>query len=172
MPIQFDVDPTVAQLVASTAEFVREVVVPAERECGGSVHDAPEALRETLQKAARDAGVFAPHVPERWGGHGLDLRGQAAVFEAAGYSLLGPLALNCAAPDEGNMHLLEKVATEEQKQAYLRPLAAGEIRSCFAMTEPAPGAGADPRSLRTTATRVPGGWRLDGHKWFITGAHR
>ncbi|MFI5877323.1 acyl-CoA dehydrogenase family protein [Streptomyces sp. NPDC051445] len=170
MPIQFDVDPTVSQLTAATAAFVREVVVPAEHECRGSVHDAPEALREMLQKAAREAGVFAPHVPARWGGHGLDLRGQAAVFEAAGYSLLGPLALNCAAPDEGNMHLLEKVATEEQQQKYLRPLAAGEIRSCFAMTEPAPGAGADPRSLRTTATRVPGGWRIDGRKWFITGA--
>ncbi|WP_151476325.1 acyl-CoA dehydrogenase family protein [Streptomyces albicerus] len=171
MPIQFDVDPPVARLAAATAEFVREVVIPAERECGGSVHDAPESLRETLQKGAREAGVFAPHVPTRWGGHGLDLRGQAVVFEAAGYSLLGPLALNCAAPDEGNMHLLEKVATEEQQARFLGPLAAGEVRSCFAMTEPAPGAGADPRSLRTTATRVPGGWRIDGRKWFISGAH-
>ncbi|MGW1675412.1 acyl-CoA dehydrogenase family protein [Streptomyces sp. NPDC002324] len=171
MPIQFDVDPTVAQLAASTSAFVRDVVIPAERACGGSVHDAPEDLRQTLQKGAREAGVFAPHVPVRWGGHGLDLRGQAAVFEAAGYSLLGPLALNCAAPDEGNTHLLEKVATEEQQERYLRPLAAGEVRSCFAMTEPAPGAGADPRSLRTTATRVPGGWRIDGRKWFISGAH-
>ncbi|MFF9774206.1 acyl-CoA dehydrogenase family protein [Streptomyces sp. NPDC013978] len=171
MPIQFDVDPTSAQLAASTSAFVREVVIPAERACGGSVHDAPEDVRQTLQKGAREAGVFAPHVPERWGGHGLDLRGQAVVFEAAGYSLLGPLALNCAAPDEGNMHLLEKVATEEQQERYLRPLAAGDVRSCFAMTEPAPGAGADPRALRTTATRVPGGWRIDGRKWFISGAN-
>ncbi|BBC30364.1 Acyl-CoA dehydrogenase [Streptomyces graminofaciens] len=171
VPIQFDVDPTVAQLAEATSAFVREVVIPAERACGGSVHDAPETLRETLQKGAHDAGVFAPHVPTRWGGHGLDLRGQAVVFEAAGYSLLGPLALNCAAPDEGNMHLLEMVATEDQKERYLRPLAAGEVRSCFAMTEPAPGAGADPRSLRTTAIRVPGGWRIDGRKWFISGAN-
>src|ERR1044072_1578604 len=133
VPIQFDVDPTVAQLAASTAEFVREVVIPAERECGGSVHDAPEDLRQTLQKAAREAGVFAPHVPTRWGGHGLDLRGQAVVFEAVGYSLLGPLALNCAAPDEGNTHLLEVVATDEQKERYLRPLAAGGVRACFSM---------------------------------------
>ncbi|MDX3545536.1 acyl-CoA dehydrogenase family protein [Streptomyces europaeiscabiei] len=170
MSIQFDVDPTVAQLAASTSAFVHDVVIPAERACGGSVHEAPEDLRQTLQKGAREAGVFAPHVPTRWGGHGLDLRGQAVVFEAAGYSLLGPLALNCAAPDEGNMHLLEKVATEDQKERCLRPLAAGEVRSCFAMTEPAPGAGADPRSLRTTATRIPGGWRIDGRKWFISGA--
>jgi acyl-CoA dehydrogenase len=171
VPIQFDPDPVVTRLTEKTTEFVREVVIPAERACGGSVHDAPESLRRTLQQGAREAGVFAPHVPGHWGGHGLDLRGQAAVFEAAGYSLLGPLALNCAAPDEGNMHLLEKIATEEQKERYLRPLAAGETRSCFAMTEPAPGAGADPRSLRTTATRVPGGWRIDGRKWFITGAN-
>ncbi|WP_405624364.1 acyl-CoA dehydrogenase family protein [Streptomyces sp. NBC_00076] len=170
MPIQFEVDPSVARLAEATAEFVREVVIPAERECGGSVHDAPQALREALQKGAREAGVFAPHVPKRWGGHGLDLRGQAVVFEAAGYSVLGPLALNCASPDEGNMHLLEKVATEEQQARYLGPLAAGEYRSCFAMTEPAPGAGSDPRALRTTAVRVPGGWRIDGRKWFITGA--
>ena len=83
MPIQFDVDPTVAHLAAATSAFVRDVVIPAERACGGSVHDAPEDLRRTLQKGARDAGVFAPHVPLRWGGHGLDLRGQAVVFEAA-----------------------------------------------------------------------------------------
>jgi acyl-CoA dehydrogenase len=171
VPIQFDPDPVVTRLTERTTEFVREVVIPAERACGGSVHDAPESLRQNLHKGAREAGVFAPHVPGRWGGHGLDLRGQAAVFEAAGYSLLGPLALNCAAPDEGNMHLLEKIATERQKERYLRPLASGETRSCFAMTEPAPGAGADPRSLRTTATRVPGGWRIDGRKWFITGAN-
>jgi acyl-CoA dehydrogenase len=81
------------------------------------------------------------------------------------------LALNCAAPDEGNMHLLEVVATEEQKEKYLRPLAAGETRSCFAMTEPAPGAGADPSMLSTTATKVGDGWRIDGRKWFISGAH-
>jgi acyl-CoA dehydrogenase len=98
------------------------------------------------------------------------MRGQAVVFEEAGYSLLGPLALNCAAPDEGNMHLLHVVATPEQQERYLRPLAAGEVRSCFAMTEPAPGAGSDPRALTTAATRIPGGWRIDGRKWFISGA--
>jgi acyl-CoA dehydrogenase len=84
--------------------------------------------------------------------------------------LLGPLALNIAAPDEGNMHLLEQVATPEQQEAYLRPLAAGEIRSAFAMTEPAPGAGSDPAALQTRARLVDGRWQLDGRKWFITGA--
>ena len=130
----------------------------------------PAELRQQLQSQAREAGLLAPHVPKEWGGCGLDVRGQAVVFEEAGYSLLGPLALNCAAPDEGNMHLLERVAKREQKEQYLRPLAAGEIRSCFAMTEPAPGAGSDPAMLSTTATKVDGGWRIDGRKWFISGA--
>ena len=83
-------------------------------------------LRAELQAAARAAGLFAPHVGAEFGGLGLDVRGQAPVFEEAGYSLLGPLALNCAAPDEGNMHLLEVVASAEQKERYLRPLAAGD----------------------------------------------
>jgi len=170
MGISFDIDDEIAGIARRTADFVRDVVIPEELAGGGSVHHGPEPLRRELQQAARDAGVFAPHAAREWGGLGLDLRGQAVVFEEAGYSLLGPLALNCAAPDEGNTHLLQAVATGEQRERYLRPLAAGEIRSCFAMTEPAPGAGSDPRALATTATRVPGGWRIDGRKWFISGA--
>ncbi|MFC4503948.1 acyl-CoA dehydrogenase family protein [Streptomyces vulcanius] len=170
MAIGFDIDERVADLARRTTEFVRDVVLPEEQACDGNVHAGPEPLRRRLQEAARAAGVFAPHVGPEWGGLGLDLCGQAVVFEAAGYSLLGPLALNCAAPDEGNTHLLEVVATERQKERYLRPLAAGEVRSCFAMTEPAPGAGSDPRALATTATRTAGGWRIDGRKWFISGA--
>ncbi|MGW3961072.1 acyl-CoA dehydrogenase family protein [Amycolatopsis sp. NPDC005003] len=163
MPIEFTADEHVARLAERVREFVRDVVIPEEQACDGVLHDGPEPLRHRLQQAARDAGVFAPHLE-------LDLRGQAVVFEAAGYSLLGPLALNIAAPDEGNMHLLAKVAREDQRKRYLAPLAAGEVRSCFAMTEPAPGAGSDPRALATTASRVPGGWRIDGRKWFISGA--
>ncbi|GAA4621970.1 acyl-CoA dehydrogenase family protein [Actinoallomurus vinaceus] len=170
MSIDFEVDERAADIARRTTAFVRDVVLPEEQASDGNVHAGPEPLRRRLQEAARAAGVFAPHVGEEWGGLGLDLRGQAVVFEAAGYSLLGPLALNCAAPDEGNMHLLEVVATEEQKERYLRPLAAGEVRSCFAMTEPAPGAGSDPRALATTATRTASGWRIDGRKWFISGA--
>nr|WP_181359290.1 acyl-CoA dehydrogenase family protein [Streptomyces sporangiiformans] len=170
MSIGFEIDERVAALARRTTEFVRDVALPEEQACDGNVHDGPEPLRRRLQQAARAAGVFAPHVGAEWGGLGLDLCGQAVVFEAAGHSLLGPLALNCAAPDEGNMHLLEVVATEEQKERYLRPLAAGEVRSCFAMTEPAPGAGSDPRALVTTATKTESGWRIDGRKWFISGA--
>ncbi|QYX82736.1 acyl-CoA dehydrogenase family protein [Streptomyces akebiae] len=170
MPIPIDTDPSVTELAERTRQLVRDVVIPVETETGGRVHDGPEKVRRRLQDAAREAGLLAPHVGREWGGLGLNTLGQAVVFEEAGYSLLGPLALNIAAPDEGNMHLLEKVATQEQKRRYLAPLAAGDIRSCFAMTEPAPGAGSDPSALTTTATPVPGGWRIDGRKWFISGA--
>ncbi|MBC3191870.1 acyl-CoA dehydrogenase family protein [Pseudonocardia sp. C8] len=168
MAVDFTPDPLAAELAERTARFVREEVIPVEEEHDGVVPS--ERVRRELQDGARAAGVFAPHAGAEFGGHGLDMRGRAVVFEEAGYSLLGPLALNIAAPDEGNVHMLEQIATEEQKVRYLAPLAAGEVRSCFAMTEPAPGAGSDPDALTTTATRVDGGWRIDGRKWFITGA--
>ena len=156
------VPPEVEELASRTSKFISETVIPVEEETAGPVHAAPDELRRALQEQAAKAGLLAPHVPAEWGGPGLDMRGQAVVFEEAGYSLLGPLALNCAAPDEGNMHLLEVVASREQQEKYPRPLAAGDVRSCFAMTEPAPGAGADPSMLSATATRVGGGWRIDG----------
>ncbi|MGH4009534.1 MAG: acyl-CoA dehydrogenase family protein [Pseudonocardiaceae bacterium] len=153
MPIEFDHDPDVADLARRTATFVRDVVIPVEeRHCGVTHIDS---VRVGLQSAARNAGLFAPHVSPEYGGHGLGMRDRAPVFEEAGYSLLGPLALNVSAPDEGNMHMLELIATEEQKRRYLRPLVAGDVRSCFAMTEPAPGAGSDPAALTTRAEKCP-----------------
>lgn len=147
--------------------FIHDEVIPLKAQ---AANGPTGVLRATLQEKARAAGLFVPHVGRDWGGHGLDLRGQTVVFEEAGYSLLGPLALNCAAPDEGNMLLHEVVATPEQKQRFLGPLARGEVRSCFAMSEPAPGAGSDPRMLRAIAGRASGGWILHGEKWYITGA--
>jgi len=170
MAIELTPDPQVADLAARTAAFVRSVVVPEEERYAGVVGAGGDELRAHLQQAAQEAGVFAPHVAEEYGGHGLDMRGRAVVFEEAGWSLFGPLALNIAAPDEGNMHLLEAVANPEQKERYLRPLATGAVRSSFAMTEPAPGAGSDPAALATTATPTDGGWLVNGRKWFITGA--
>jgi len=167
--IDFTLDPELDELRERTAAFVRDVVIGAEPRDVGA-HGLDEGLRAELQAAARSAGVFAPHVPVELGGLGLDMRGIAVVFEEAGYSLLGPQALNGAAPDEGNMHLLHVVVTPEQQERYLAPLAAGDTRSCFSMTEPAPGAGSDPSMLRTTARRVDGGWSISGRKWFITGA--
>ncbi|MFF0366422.1 acyl-CoA dehydrogenase family protein [Micromonospora sp. NPDC005087] len=157
-------------LVERTTRFVRDVVIPVEEEHGGVVPSQSEPLRAELQRAAREAGVFGPHLPVEYGGHGLGMSDRAPVFQAAGYSLFGPLAVNAAAPDEGNAHLLDLVATPAQKEKYLAPLASGEVRSCFAMTEPSPGAGSDPAALTTRAERIAGGWRITGRKWFITGA--
>lgn len=149
--------------------FVRAEVFPLEARMSEPDGLAPAQVAE-LRAKARAAGVYAPQLPADLGGLGLSLLECAPVFEAAGQSLLGPLALNCAAPDEGNMHLLHLVATPEQQRRYLHPLAAGEIRSSFAMTEPAPGAGADPTMIQTRAERRGDGWAIDGHKWYATGA--
>lgn len=171
MPVDLEHALDAVQLAARTRAFIRDVVIPVEDSCGGVLAgDEGERTRRKLQEAARDAGVFAPHAAVEYGGHGLDMRSRALVFEEAGYSLLGPIALNIAAPDEANIHMLERIATPEQKERYLAPLAAGAVRSCMAMTEPVPGAGSDPAALSTTATKVSGGWQLNGRKWFATGA--
>jgi len=167
--IAFQPTPEQSDIRDRIRAFVDQDVIPHEPALlapGGASWELIGALREK----ARAAGIFGPQLPTHLGGLGLDWRGVAVAFEEAGTSLLGPLALNCAAPDEGNMHLLEQVARPDQKAKYLEPLAAGTIRSCFAMTEPAPGAGADPTMLRSRARRDGDSWVLDGHKWYITGA--
>lgn len=166
--IDFSLPSEIAALKARTEAFIQDVVIPLEQDPRQDHHGPHDSLRKALIAEARDAGLLSPHVGKDYGGLGLDKRGMAVVFEAAGYSLLGPQALNCAAPDEGNMHLLEVVATEAQKEMWLRPLAAGEIRSCFSMTEP-DGAGSDPGMLRTEARQVGNHWVINGRKWFITG---
>ncbi|WP_285790495.1 acyl-CoA dehydrogenase family protein [Micromonospora sp. NBRC 101691] len=152
-------------LTERVTSFVDHQVIPVEHEI-----ETDRELLARLRGAARAAGVFAPSAPTEYGGLGLSMREQADVLEESGRSLLGPLVMNCAAPDEGNMTLLEHVATPAQRERYLRPLAAGDARSAFAMTEPAPGAGSDPGALTTTAVRDGGDWLIDGRKWFITGA--
>ena len=158
-------------LVDRTTAFIDAVVLPVEDEFDGDVEAAGgDGLRSTLQAEARGRGIFAPHGPVDCGGLGLGMVDRAPVFEAAGRSLFGPMAVNIHAPDEGNMHLLDHVASASQREQFLLPLVRGDVRSGFAMTEPAPGAGADPAALTTRATRVEGGWVVNGRKWFITGA--
>ena len=165
--MDFDLSPELVDLRDRVAAFIRDEVIPLERT--GDDHVSAEVLN-TLRQKARQAGIYGPQLPREYGGLGLGTIAMCVVFEQAGRSFLGPMALNCAAPDEGNMHLLSLYATEEQREQYLRPLVEGKIRSCFAMTEPAPGAGSDPTMLRTRATRVDGGWEINGRKWFATGA--
>jgi acyl-CoA dehydrogenase len=168
--MDFDIPAPLRELQQRTRRFIAEQVIPLENDARCTPHGPSEALRAELIARGRAAGLLAPHVGSDFGGLGLDHRGKAIVFEEAGYSPLGPLALNIMAPDEGNMHLLEAVASPAQQERWLRPLAAGHTRSCFCMTEPAPGAGSDPGMLQTRALRDGDDYLISGRKWFITGA--
>lgn len=167
-------DLRVSELTRDTAlrvrEFIDGAVIPREQEAMGQAHGPTDEIRGQLQDAARRAAVFAPTAPRHHGGLGLDHRSAALVLEESGRSLLGPAAMNCSAPDEGNIAMLEKVATPAQQERYLAPLCTGSIRSSFSMTEPSPGAGSDPDLLTTQAVRRGSDWVINGRKWFITGA--
>jgi len=157
-----------AEELAERAEaLMEEVVLPKERDLAGGTSISSGTVTE-LREAAREYGVYAPQIEEEYGGMGEDFRDTLPVFEEAGRSLLGPVAMQIDAPDEGNMHLLELQGTELQKEQYLEPLVKGEIRSGFSMTEPMQGAGSDPKMIQTTAEKDGDEWVIDGHKWYTT----
>jgi acyl-CoA dehydrogenase len=158
------------ELQQRTRHFIAAEVIPLEEDARQGAHGPSEALRDELVERARRAGLLTPHAPLELGGLGLSHVDKAIVFEEAGYSPLGPTALNIHAPDEGNIHLLDVVASPAQRERWLRPLVEGRIRSCFCMTEPPPGAGSDPSMLRTTARRDGDDFIIDGVKMYITGA--
>ncbi|MBL9009963.1 MAG: acyl-CoA dehydrogenase family protein [Alphaproteobacteria bacterium] len=158
------------EIAARVDAFIRDVVIPYENDPRIGHHGPSDELSYELKEKARAAGLLSPHVGEEFGGMGLKHREIATVFRAAGYSMLGPVALNIMAPDEGNMALLEKVASAAQKEHFLRPLAAGRTRSAFFMTEPDGGAGSDPSMMKTTARQDGNHWVISGRKTLITGA--
>lgn len=168
--MDFSLSPQLVELRERTRRFIAEQVIPLEDDPRQGAHGPHEALRQDLVSRARAAGLLTPHASAEMGGLGLSHMAKAVVFEEAGYSWLGPTALNIHAPDEGNIHLMEEVATPAQKERWLRPQVAGHTRSCFAMTEPPPGAGSDPGMLMTTAVRDGDDYVINGRKWFITGA--
>jgi alkylation response protein AidB-like acyl-CoA dehydrogenase len=170
MAIDFTLAPEHAELQARIRTFIADQIIPLEVDPRRTVHGPTEDLRRELVERGRQAGLLSPHVAREYGGMALTHMGRAIAFEEAGYSPLGPIALNVFAPDEGNMHLLDAVATPAQKERWLRPLASAAIRSCFCMTEPPPGAGSDPSMLATRAVRDGDDYVIDGGKWFITGA--
>ncbi len=163
-------DLTEGQAIAQRVErFVRDVVIPYETAGRRDSHGPTDALTSEMRSKAREHGVLTPHIfPD---GRHLSHRATAIVLRAAGLSPLGPLALNVAAPDEGNMFLLGRVAGPEQRQRFLDPLVSGRARSAFLMTEPAAegGAGSDPSMMQTTARPDGNHWVVNGRKAFITG---
>ena len=159
-----------ASIANRVERFVRDTVIPYERDLRCGPHGPSEDLVHEMRLKARAAGVLTPHIPAD--GTHLSQREMALVFRACGLSPLGPVATNTMAPDEGNMLLLSKIASARQKTEYLSKLVAGEIRSTFLMSEPADdqGAGSDPGLLKTSAVREGNRWRIDGRKTFATGA--
>ena len=164
-------DPARAATIAAKVEaFVRETVIPFEQDSRRTSHGPSDELVAEMRGLARTAGVLTPHILDD-GGH-LTQRETALVLRMSGLSPLGPLACNTMAPDEGNMYLLGKVGSADQRRRFLKPMIAGTARSAFFMTEPAGdgGAGSDPSMMKTVATLDGNHWRIDGRKAFITGA--
>ena len=159
------------EIGANVERFVREVVIPYEKDPRRDHHGAPlDELVYEMRDKARAAGVLTPHILAD-GSHLTQLE-TAYVLQKSGLSPLGPLAVNTMAPDEGNMYLIGHVGTPEIKERFLKPLVEGRARSAFFMTEPAAenGAGSDPSMMKTTCKLDGNHWVINGRKAFITGA--
>ena len=170
--MDFTISPRVEDFRTRIAAFVEEEVLPVERDPAsydghGNIGLAPLAR---LRGLARERGLWCLQLKPETGGAGLDKVGMAACYETMNRSIFGPVVFNSAAPDDGNMMVLEAVATPAQKARWLDPIVRGEVRSAFAMTEPHPGGGSDPSMIRTFAERRGDAYVVQGRKWFITGA--
>jgi alkylation response protein AidB-like acyl-CoA dehydrogenase len=168
--MDFAVPAELQELSDRIRAFVKAKVVPFEKDERWGHHGPTDELRIELNVLAAKEGLLCLHGPQEYGGLGLDHIGKAVAFEAAGYSMLGPIAVHIAAPDEGNIHMLDVIANAEQRETYLKPMTEAKQRSCFLMTEPPPGAGSDPSAMTTIAKRTKDGWVVNGRKWLITGA--
>ncbi|WP_287917402.1 acyl-CoA dehydrogenase family protein [Comamonas sp.] len=160
-------------LIGELREFIASEVVPQEHLLQAGDAKALQETTRALQRKAVAHGFGAARTAREYGGLALSWEECCSYLEEAGRSFLGPAVLQCAPPTQPDIYALEKLGSPEQQQRYLEPLRTGDLHSCFAMTEPAPGVGSDPRMLSATAKRLPeGGWEINAHKWFITGAVR
>jgi acyl-CoA dehydrogenase len=170
--MDFSISPELDALRLRTRAFIDEHLIPLESDPAN--YDQYENIRLDLlagvRVKARQAGLWAPQSPKEFGGMGLPITSWAVMYEEANRSIFGPNALNCQAPDDGNMNLLSRTGTPAQKEKWLRPIVEGKVRSSFAMTEPHPGGGSDPSMIRTRAEKKGNKWIVTGHKWFISGA--
>ena len=173
--MDFTISPELDDLRRRIAAFVESEIIPHESDpASWDAHDnIAEPVLAQLRAKARAAGLWCLQLKPENGGLGVGRMGMAVCYEAMNRSIFGPVVFNSAAPDDGNMMMLEAVGTPEQKRRWLAPIVAGEVRSAFAMTEPHPGGGSDPTMIRTRAEKqADGSYRLQGRKWFITGAEQ
>src|SRR3989338_3316009 len=156
--MDFSLPPEIEDFRKRVGAFVAEKILPIEADRGQ--WDAHENISDSalakLRNDAKKAGLWAPQMPKALGGQGLSTVGMAAAYEEMNRSIFGPAVFNCAAPDDGNMILLLKAATEAQKDRWLRPIVDGRARSAFVMTEPHPGSGSDPGGMMLTRAAKKG----------------
>lgn len=167
--MDFTISEEIRDLTATVRRFLDEEILAVERTVLERGFDAAGADLERLRSQVRQRGLFSPHIPREWGGGGLSLLELAPLSEVLGRSVIGHYVFNVQAPDAGNMELLLHHGNDEQRERWLRPLVAGEIRSCFGMTEPE-FPGSNPVWMGTAARRDGGDYVIDGHKWFTSAA--
>jgi acyl-CoA dehydrogenase len=170
--MDFTLSPETEDIRRRVRAFIAEHVLPLESDPANFAdhENIPHDRLEPVRAKAKAVGLWAPQTPKELGGMGLPIVAWAAVYEEAARSIFGPLAINCMAPDDGNMNLLAKVGTPAQKEWFLKPIVEGKVRSSFAMTEPHPGSGSDPGMMLTRAEKRNDRYIIRGRKWFITGA--
>ena len=172
--MDFTLPADIVDLCARLRSFVEREIMPLEQD--RSTYDEYDNIRidlcDEVRARARQAGLWAPQMPRERGGLGLAITGWAAFYEEANRSIFGPVCLNCQAPDDGNMNLLNKVLPDDRaKDRWLQPIIDGKVRSSFVMTEPSPGSGSDPGGMMLTrAERRSDRYVVTGRKWFISGA--
>ncbi|PLC51613.1 acyl-CoA dehydrogenase [Pollutimonas subterranea] len=170
--MDFILSPRVEECRQRVRAFVDQELIPLESDPGSfdEHENIDESLLQRMRAKAKDRGLWSLQMPQERGGQGLSMSEMAACYEEMNRSIFGPVVFNSAAPDDGNMMVLNKVATESQKERWLQPIINGDVRSSFVMTEPAPGSGSDPGMMLTTAVRKGNDWVINGTKHFITGA--
>ena len=171
--MDFNLTPEIEEVRQQIRTFVDQRLIPLESDAASydDHENINEPLLESLRAETRKLGLWSLSMPTERGGRGFNTVGMAACYEEMNRSIFGPACFNAAPPDDGNMFLLNRVATDAQKEKWLQPIIDGKVRSSIVMTEPAPGSGSDPAGMmRTTAVKKGDKWVVHGHKWYITGA--